>query len=200
MSSYPAPPQPGAPYGGPPYPGQPYPPQPAPQPRSGCLTALIVIAVLLGLCCILGAIGAALFYPKLKRQVPQFAAAARLKTIEEAQARFWREDLDKDGRKDYACSLEELALAGHDPKQDEEIAEAFGVRYRFEIIRADETGWAATARPPSGKRMKSFYIDETGVLRFRKTETGEAAGPEDKVFASENVKDGQPSFSNIFED
>jgi hypothetical protein len=96
---------------------------------------------------------------------PEGRAIAALRTLTTAQALFREGDKDGSGVRDYARDLEALQRAG---LLDEETAMGTRESYRFRILAAGEETWSATAEPvePSKYADRSFFVDETGVIRF----------------------------------
>jgi hypothetical protein len=90
------------------------------------------------------------------------------------------------------ASLEELVRAGG---ISDEFLDGPVEGYRYRIVRADKSGFVATADPegpppapepgekprPADERRPHFYVDETHTIRF---ESDKPAGPESPVFWS----------------
>ncbi len=101
-------------------------------------------------------------------------AIAALRTIASAQAMFREGDKDGDGL-DYADNLADLGTYG---LVDPPLASGTRNGYDFSIAAADGWTWSANADPAVRSKTgdRSFFIDETGVIRFN---TSAPAGPAD---------------------
>jgi len=141
----------------------------------------IIAACALGGCCFFGAIIAAIAIPNFidaRKSSGEATSIGSLRTLSTAQAIYREGDKDRNGTLDYAASLGDLARVGL-------IDPAFGSGtkrgYRFEILEAGEKTWSATAVPlvPGKDGDRTFFVDESGVIRFRLSPTGEPATVED---------------------
>jgi hypothetical protein len=95
------------------------------------------------------------------------ATIGALRTLASAETLFREADTDGNGVLDYTASL--LAL-GRARFIDARLALGFKNGYHFAITSATETTWSATACPhvdASGEAAgdRSFFIDETGIIR-----------------------------------
>ncbi len=98
-----------------------------------------------------------------------------LRRIHTAQMLFLAEDLDRDGAKDYARSLDELEATG--AFQDgADLPQAAGYRL---VIEGGAEGYTARMTSTRSRRGPSYFIDQTGVLRSN--QGGDPAGPDSPV-------------------
>jgi hypothetical protein len=104
------------------------------------------------------------------------AAIGALRTITTAQMLYREADKDMNEKLDYAPDLKALFLHGH--LIDSVLASGEKQGYRFEILWADQFRFAARAVPlaPGKSGRRSFFVDETGVIRF--SVWPDEAGPE----------------------
>ncbi len=134
---------------------------------------MIVIAII--------AIIAAIAIPNLieaRKGSNEAAAIGALRTITTSQALFREGDKDKNGTLDYAPSLEALEKVG---LIDRVLASGTKQGYLYRVEQADELRFSATATPvtPGKSGDRSFFVDESGVIRFRTSPPGARAGPKD---------------------
>jgi type II secretory pathway pseudopilin PulG len=138
--------------------------------------------IIAGSCCFLAvpviAVVAAIAIPNLieaRKGSSEAAAIGALRTITTAQALFREGDKDENQVLDYAGDLATLDRhIGLDQKQELRTGTKQG--YIFRIERATELEWEATATPlkPGVTGDRSFFVDESGVIRFRPAERGKA--------------------------
>jgi type II secretory pathway pseudopilin PulG len=122
---------------------------------------MIVIAII--------AIIAAIAIPNLLRaraSANEASAISSLRTMVSSQAMFYQGDLENDGNYDYAESLTELETA---ELIDNVLGSGTKSGYLFHLESGDPFSiWRASAvpvdNPTTGTR--SFYVDETGVIRY----------------------------------
>jgi hypothetical protein len=100
-----------------------------------------------------------------RRGSNEAAAIGALRTLTTAQALFREGDKDNDSVLDYASSLEEIQRAG---LIDRVLASGLKQGYRFRIIQGNQFTWSAEAYPdqPGVSGDRSFFVDESGVIRF----------------------------------
>jgi len=166
------------------------PPEPAeggPQPpaKSNALV-WIILASLLGGCLVVGAIiavVAAIAIPNLidaRKGSNEAASIGALRTLTTAQALYREGDKDKNGTLDYAASLEDLRRVG---LIDGILGGGMKQGYRFEIVEGTEERWSATAVPlqPGKSGERSFFVDESGIIRSRAAPDGAPATALDRA-------------------
>jgi hypothetical protein len=103
----------------------------------------------------------------LRRHGVELEARHALKTLVHAQARFQEEDLDRDGARDFAVSLGELASVG---AIDPELASGRLRGYTVDLCASPlypERCWMAIARPddPHPRRRAYWSTDQSGYTR-----------------------------------
>jgi len=101
-----------------------------------------------------------------------------LKALSEAENRYRRHDLDKDGKHYYAKSLDELHAAGCITKK---LAVGAIKDYSYAVIYADtDKEYALTATPSEVTTESLFYfVDQTHVIRANE---GAPADARSKIF------------------
>jgi hypothetical protein len=106
-----------------------------------------------------------------RRGSNEASAIGALRTLTTAQSLFREGDKDKNGLLDYSGSLEQL---GKLSLIDGVLASGKKQGYRFVILQAGQFTWSATAEPvmPGETGKRSFFVDESGVIRF--STSGEA--------------------------
>lgn len=142
----------------------------------------IYALVALGMMCIVGlvAMGSMLVRGQdaMNKNVYRFPIKT-LEAISKAQARFHRNDLDGDGRHDYATSLGQLGDAGTITAK---LAAGELGDYRYEVLHAGEKAYAITATPAVVTSQSLFYfLDESWKVRG---EVGKPATAESRVYWS----------------
>lgn len=140
--------------------------------KSGALPWTIA-ACALGGCCLF----AAFAIPNVieaRKASGEAREIGALRTLTTAQALCREGDKDRNGTFDYAVSLENLGRVG---LIDKVLATGTKHGYRFMILEASAKTWSATTTPlEAGKSGdRSFFVDETGVIRFRRSPNGEPA-------------------------
>ncbi len=108
-----------------------------------------------------------------RKSASEESAIGSLRTIAVAQAMFREGDKDGDGKLDYG-TLEELAEF---KLVDPVLGSGEKAGYRFTVKGVTDFTFQATAEPlePGKTGQRSFFVDESGVIRF---EHFEPAGPE----------------------
>ncbi|MGE0713313.1 MAG: hypothetical protein AB7N76_35625 [Planctomycetota bacterium] len=102
---------------------------------------------------------------KYKKTVYRYPHRTLLR-IAEVQVRFKRNDLDGNGREDYASSLDALAKAD---LITDELAHGVLEGYRYRIERADERTYKATAEPAEVTSQAIFYsVDQMQMIRAQR--------------------------------
>lgn len=128
--------------------------------------------VLLASVCVVGSIVATALWPNLlraERLSNQREARAALRAIAAAQARFKAEDLDRDGKPDYADLLE----LGQQQLLSPLLASGIADGYQFEVAAsrsAPDERWIATASPLASGRTGelSYATNQSGALWERR--------------------------------
>ena len=124
---------------------------------------MIVIAII--------AIIAAIAIPNLieaRKGSNEAAAIGALRTLTTAQALFREGDKDGNGKFDYASSLGQLSAAG---LIDPALASGTKQGYHFVIVPSANSSsgdfftFTAAPRSPGKSGDRSFFVDETGVIR-----------------------------------
>ena len=158
-------------------PMQPPPGGPVEQPRGNNTTLIVIIiaAVLLGGCCVIAMV-AAIAIPNLieaRKGSNEAAAIGALRTLTTAQALYREGDKDKNQVLDYARDLEDLSHVG---LIDGILGMGTKQGYLFRIESADDFRWSASATPqaPGKSGDRSFFVDESGVIRAREATRGTA--------------------------
>lgn len=163
------------------------PPEPAeggPQePAKSNAVVWIIVACALGGCCVFAAIIAAIAIPNLidaRKGSNEAASIGALRTLTTAQALYREGDKDKNGTLDYAASLEDLRRVG---LIDGVLGGGTKQGYRFEIVEGTEERWSATAVPlqPGKSGDRSFFADESGIIRSRAAPDGAPATVHDRA-------------------
>lgn len=130
------------------------------------------------------AVVAAIAVPNLieaRKSGNEASAAGALKTIAAAQTDYNNVDPDQDGVNQFADDLLTLASEG---LVDEVLGRGTQSGYRFDVevsSRTSTSEWECSAKPEKkGKTgARSFFVDETGVIRF--SDLGKA-GENDPIF------------------
>jgi prepilin-type N-terminal cleavage/methylation domain-containing protein len=127
---------------------------------------MIVIAII--------AIIAAIAIPNLieaRKGSNEAAAIGALRTISTAQSLYREGDKDGNGVFDYASSLAQLASAGG--LIDSVLGGGVKQGYLFTMTSSSRFEWSARANPASHRKSgdRSFFVDESGVIRFSTTTT-----------------------------
>lgn len=88
-----------------------------------------------------------------------------LEALAKAQTRFRLRDLDENGKKDFAGSLQALGDAGCITQR---LAGGEVGGYRYEVIQADAMTWSMRASPVAVTSQTLFYfIDHSNTVRAR---------------------------------
>ncbi len=148
---------------------------------------LIEVMVVIATLAIHGAVVTPSFI-ETRKTANEAAAISGVRTIASAQAMFYTGDVDGDGTYEYAQGLDPLETGG---MIDDVLGSGEKQGYCFTVISTGASMWHAHAEPlhPGTTGDRSFYIDETGILRF--SETG-SAGPESEDIAG-TTSDPSPS-------
>jgi prepilin-type N-terminal cleavage/methylation domain-containing protein len=115
-------------------------------------------------------------FKKLQKRGYESGAISTLKHIKTRQQIFRDQDKDGDGITDFATGFSELLIAGLISK---ELASGEYGRYTF-VLTGSTLAWTATATPtpePPITGDRSFYIDETGILRVEPGPGANASSP-----------------------
>ena len=156
-------------------------PDRAPPKSNTTLIVIVVASVCLLGCCVIGVV-AAIAIPNLieaRKGSNEAAAIGAMRTITTAQELHREGDKDRNGKLDYARSLRTLeeerlidGVLGSGTKQG----------YTFEVRQADDDHWSATATPaqPGKSGDRSFFVDESGLIRFRTEPRGARATAQDQ--------------------
>ena len=131
---------------------------------------MIVIAII--------AIIAAIAIPNLleaRKSANESAAIASLRTLVTAQSIFRDTDRDGNGLADFALDLSALATNGQ--LIDNTLAAGTKQGYVFTMASTDSgNAWTGVAAPVSGNTgTRSFFVNESGVIRFSVGATPTAA-------------------------
>jgi type II secretory pathway pseudopilin PulG/Cu/Ag efflux protein CusF len=116
---------------------------------------------------------AAIAIPNLtesRKRANEASAIGALRTIHSSQSMFRDGDMDKNGILDYASSLGKL----HDAALiDSTLASGTKSGYVISILGSSDSTWSARADPamPSKTGDRSFFVDESGVIRFSTSPT-----------------------------
>lgn len=141
------------------------------------IQAFTVLGV--GICVAMGLLFAAQGLVDRKIEVRIYTKPHRtLEFLGKAQIRFLRSDRDRDGLKDYAKSLRELADGNC---ITEELASGEVGSYRYRVVEPPRgQGWAFRAEPAQVTTAALFfYMDQTFQVR---AEQGRPASPSSLVF------------------
>ncbi len=142
--------------------------------RGFTLVELMIVIALI-------AVIAAIAIPNLieaRKNANESASIGALKAILTAEILFYTRDPDFDGA-DYALTLGELSTY---KLIDPELGSTTKQGYRYEIhdATAHPYDWHAHSYPlvPGRSGERYFYIDETGVIRFKRTGEANLVDPE----------------------
>jgi hypothetical protein len=156
--------------------------QPGEPPKSNNTVLIIVIvaACCLGACLIIP-IGAAILIPNLiknRQAANESVAIGTLRVINTAEALYREADRGHNNKLVYAKSLKELRDAD---LIDPVLASGTKHGYVFSVESKEDLLWSATAVPQSPGKTgdRSFFIDESGVIRYRQASQPGTAGPSD---------------------
>lgn len=99
------------------------------------------------------------------KAVNEEEAIESLQSIYLAQAKFQKEDTDQDGKFDYAPRMDLLFESGR--LIDNVLGTGEKRGYVFELNTNQNLGWYVKATPKKPNRTgdRSFFVDETGVIR-----------------------------------
>lgn len=137
-------------------------------------TCFLLIGCVCGGAYILFILGIISGIPLMASLTPTFVATdvrAEMMRIHHAQQTFYERDLDHDGVKDYAATLDELARCH---AFDDGHGKPSVAGYVFEV-EGGEHGFTTRAVPVRKGYTQRFFIDESGVLRA--TADGSDPGP-----------------------
>lgn len=134
---------------------------PRPSPLGFALIDLMVATAVV-------AVIAAIATPNLLRaraSANEASAISALRILVAAQSRFREVDMEGDGARDYAESIDELAKAG---AIDPVLGSGEKHGYTFVIADGSIFNWRGTASPvtPGKSGNRYFFVDESGVVRF----------------------------------
>jgi prepilin-type N-terminal cleavage/methylation domain-containing protein len=135
---------------------------------------MIVIAII--------AIIASIAIPNLlraRKSANEASAISSLRTLVSSQAMFLSEDADGNGEYDFAPSLAALLAVG---LIDDVLASGVKSGYRFAMVpdtSPPTLTWSATAEPvePRVTGTRSFFVDESGVIRVSATGPASSSSP-----------------------
>lgn len=164
----------------------------SPQAGHGYAVAGIVLGIigscflLLGLCClagyvlmIVGVIASVPLAGGAMQNLAPLTAQQELLRLSRAQQSFYQQDLDGDGRQDYATSFAELRNTGAFANGG---AAPSASGYRFDM-QSDGTSWSARAVPLGTRHVERYFIDQSGTLR--QTADGTLPGPNSSAVVDE---------------
>jgi len=106
-------------------------------------------------------------------------AIGGLRTLATAQGLFREGDKDRNGRLDYASSLEALGKAGLIDGVFAKGDLTHKCGYRFRVLAATDASWSAVAEPsaPGSTGSRFFLVSESGAIRASTTGPASASDP-----------------------